>query len=470
MSDEAYSSFISKKFTRHVPTGIAAPTDLPTHLMPFQHDLARVALQRGRCALFTDTGTGKTHVELAIGQATVRHTKRPALILTPLAVAAQTVALAHQYGINAHRVNDGSEMNDHPRIYVTNYDRLHRFDPSRFSCVILDEGSILKNETGATRTALTQAFAETPFRFSATATPAPNDWTELGTQAEFLGIRTREEMLAEFFVHDGGSTQDWRLKGHAQKAFWEWVASWALVLRKPSDLGYDDGAFELPPLRIHERIVELGQDYARKAGTLFVESATTLAEQRDVRRNSVAERVALAAELVAAEPEEQWLVWGDLNDECDAFEKAVDDAAQVAGSHSTEVKESALLNFAEGRIRVLVTKPKIASSGLNLQRCARVVFLGASHSYEAVYQAIRRCWRYGQTRPVDVYFIATDADRVVLENLKRKERDAQALADEASKYVLELTRTAVRETRSDRADYLASVRMRVPVWLREEAA
>lgn len=461
-----YHEFVERKFRRHIPTGITGKVKLLKHLMPFQRDLTACALRRGRSALFTDTGTGKTHCELAWADAVARHTKAPVLILAPLAVAGQTVRLAEQFGVAARRINDAADVGR--GVNVTNYDKLHRFDPSVFSGVVLDEGSVLKDYTSATRGELTAAFSSTPFRLSASATPAPNDWTELGTQAEFLGIRTREEMLAEFFVHDGGSTQDWRIKGHAVALFWEWVASWALVLRKPSDLGYEDGGFDLPALRIHERIVELGSDYAKKSGTLFVEAAAGLSEQRKVRRDSADDRVRMAAELVAAEPEEQWLIWGEMNDECDAAERSIHGAVQVAGKDSNEDKETRLLDFAEGRAKVLVSKPGICGAGLNFQRCARMIFLGASHSYERVYQATRRCWRYGQTRPVDVYFIATDADRLVLENLKRKEQDAQQLSHEASKYVADLTRAAVSQTKNEKGRYSANVPMRIPSWLREE--
>jgi len=466
--NKSYQQFCSSKFSRIQPSGIANLPELPAHLFPFQRDLVRVALQRGRCALFADTGLGKTHQELAWARAVAEHTQRPTLILTPLAVAAQTIALGARHNIAATRIGDAAEVQ--PGINVCNYDRAHRLDPSVFGGVVLDEASVLKDYASATRNQMNEMFCATPFRLAATATPAPNDWTELGNQAQFLGIRTREEMLAEFFVHDGGSTQDWRLKGHAERAFWEWVASWALVVRRPSDLGYEDGGFALPELRLHERIVSLGNEYAHRSGSLFVESAHTLSEQRAVRRNSIAERVAIAAELVAAEPDESWLIWGELNDECDEAQKEIAGASQVAGKDDEVEKEDRLLAFAEGRLKRLVSKPGICGHGLNFQSCARQIFLGASHSYERVYQAIRRSWRYGQKRPVDVYFIATDADRAVLENLRRKERDAQALAAQSSVHMIDLTRGIVRATSNERADYVARVPMRVPSWLRSEAA
>ena len=464
---DPYLDFITAKFSRHAPCGIPDPGPMPESLFPFQRDLCRVALQRGRCALFTNTGTGKSSVEQAWADRVVRHTGKPVLILAPLAVAAQTVREGDARGIASRHVRDGSEV-DGPGIYVTNYDRMHRFDPTVFGGVVIDEGSRIKASDGATTKLLTDAFAATPFRLSATATPAPNDFTELGQQAEFLGIRTREEMLAEFFIHDGGSTQDWRLKGHATKAFWEWVASWALVLRKPSDLGYDDGGFDLPPLNTHERIISLGTSHAFAGGTLFVEAAQSLSDQRAIRRASIADRVALAVELVAAEPNEPWVIWGELNDECDLAEKLILGAAQIAGKDSAEDKEQRLEDFAAGRTRVMVSKAGICGAGLNWQHCARMIFLGASHSYEQVFQATRRIWRFGQRRPVDVYFIATDADRAILENLKRKEREAQQLSDEGAAHLVALTRASVTATHNEKAAYVAKARMRIPQWFKTE--
>lgn len=461
-----YSTFVATKLSHAPPIGMADVPDLPDCLFPFQKPLVRIALQRGRCALFEETGLGKTIQELAWADQVRRYTGKPVLILTPLAVAGQMVKMAECFGFDARRVREGAEV-DGPGIYVTNYDRLHLFNMSVFGGVACDESSILKDYTSSTRNALTKECAGIPFRLSASATPAPNSWTELGCHAEFLGIRTREEMLSEFFVHDGGSTQDWRLKRHAVQPFWEWVASWALVVRKPSDLGFDNGSFDLPPLHVHERIVELGQEFANKAGMLFVDSTSvkTLSEQRGVRRLSVADRVNAAAALVAAEPDESWIIWGELNDETDLAEKKIPGAVQVAGKDSEEDKESRLLAFAGGREKVLVTKSKIAGAGLNLQCCARQIFLGATHSFEAYYQSVRRSWRYGQGREVHIYVIATDADRSIIDNLKRKQRDAAEMNDEASQFMVKLTREACAATVNERTDYVPTMKMTIPKWL-----
>jgi superfamily II DNA or RNA helicase len=463
MSD-SYADFIRNKFRTHEPCGIPEPGPMPDAFFPHQRDLTRVALQRGRCALFTATGTGKTAMQLAWCDQVSRHTNKPVLMLAPLAVAGQTVKEGERFGIEAKRVNDGSEVNG-AGIYVTNYDRLHRFDASVFGGIDLDEGSRLKNHSGVGTESIITAFAGTPFRLSATATPAPNDYVEFGTQCEFLGIRRREEMLAEFFTHDGGDTRTWDLKGHGREAFWTWLASWALVLRKPSDLGYSDEGYDLPPLNIHHRTVALGQEHAFASGSLFVQAAKTLQEQRAIRRASIKDRVKVAADLVASEPNESWVVWGDLNDETDLAEKMIPNSAQVAGKDSTEKKEETLTAFAEGQLKVMISKASVCSSGLNWQHCARMIFLGSSWSYEQVFQATRRVHRYGQRRPVDIYFISTDADSHIIEAMKRKEESAASFMDEGARRVAELTRQAVQQTKNERDCYVARKVARVPSWM-----
>lgn len=467
----SYAEFCRRKLEHAAPVGIEGAIELREHLFPFQRDLVRVALERGRCALFADTGLGKSAMQIEWARVVANHTSGRVLILAPLAVAAQTSREGQKFGVEVRRVNDGSEV-DGPGVYVTNYDKLHRFDGVEFAGIVLDESSILKDYTSATRNQLNERFAATPFKLCCTATPAPNDFTELGNHAQFLGIRTREEMLAEFFVHDGGSTQDWRIKGHAEGIFWEWVSTWALVIRRPSDLGYDDGGFALPELTMREVTVDLDESFAKAAGVLFLDEAKGLSEQRAVRRASMPARVKAAAEIVAAESSEPWLVWCEMNDEGDALEKAIADAVQVAGSDSAEDKEGRMIDFSEGRARVLVSKAGICGFGMNWQHCARILFVGVTHSFEQFYQAVRRCWRFGQTREVVVYMIASSADGRILENLKRKERDARKLAEQASAHIIELTKAAAKKSRSDRADYVPRKAMSVPQWLtsEEEAA
>lgn len=459
----SYEAFLSSKRATVPSVGITEPPTLSQALFPFQQDLVRWGLRRGRAALFADTGLGKTGMQLAWADAVARATGRPVIILTPLAVAAQTVREAPKFGIEATLCRDGSDVAN--GINVTNYDRLHRFDASAFGAVVLDESSCLKDFASATRNALMSAFRDAPLKLCCTATPSPNDYTELGNHAEFLGNMTRTEMLSMYFVHDGGSTQDWRLKGHAADVFWRWVCSWAALVRRPSDLGYEDGGFALPPLEMRETVVAATDAQARAQGRLFIEPAATLDDQRRARRDTLADRVAACAALVAAEPDEQWLIWCELNDESGALAGAIPGAVEVRGSDDPETKEQRLLEFADGGIRVLVSKPSICGHGLNFQRCARMAFVGLSHSFEQTYQAVRRCWRYGQTRPVHCHLVVAELEGAVRENLLRKQRDAERMAAEMAQHTAAIVRGSVRGLERDRDDYRPQRSLALPEWL-----
>lgn len=384
---DEYSRFLDRKRLVAPPCGISEPKPLSSRLFPFQRDITAWALRRGRAAIWADCGLGKSWMAIEWARWVAAHTMRPVLILTPLAVARQFVDEGTKL-LGAHSVKQCKTAVDlDPGINVTNYERLHHFDPSAFGGVVLDESSILKDYTSATRNALIEAFASTPFKLACTATPAPNDHVELGNHAEFLGVMSRTEMLSMFFVHDGGSTQDWRLKGHAEADFWRWVCSWAVSMRKPSDLGYANEGYDLPPLNVHEHIVgELD------AVLGMMREARTLDAQRAARRASLGARVAKAAELVNGTGG-QWLLWCDLNDESKALAKACDGAVEVTGSDSPEEKEASLRMFAEGEARVLVTKPSICGHGVNLQRCHQSAFVGLSHCYDAETELLtRRGW------------------------------------------------------------------------------
>lgn len=457
----SYQSFISEKLAHTKTDGIDVRRDdfdARYSLMPHQGDLAAWALRRGRAAIFADTGLGKTRMQLAWADAVSAHAGRPVIILCPLAVAPQTVAEGAAIGVGVTHCREAADVRG--GINVINYDRLHLIDPEQFAGVVLDESSIIKHHASKTLAALLDAFRHTPFRLCATATPAPNDWVELGTHAEFLGLRTRAEMLAEYFVHDGGETQVWRLKGHARVAFWRWVASWGAMVRSPADLGHDASAYDLPPLRVHEHIVEA----QAIAGQLFPGGTMTLTERRDARRASLDERVMQCADLVNSTPG-PWVIWCELNAEGDALESAINSAAQVAGSDPTEHKESVLRDFAEGRARVLISKPAICGWGLNWQHCANIAFVGVSDSWESYYQAVRRCWRFGQQREVSVHLFASEAELTVLVNLKRKESEARAMSDLLSAETL----VAVRDTRTsaqrETNDHNADRHVTVPAWL-----
>jgi superfamily II DNA or RNA helicase len=455
-----YESFVDRKLACVPPSGIASGFSLPGSLFPHQSALTGWALRRGRSAIFADTGLGKSRMELAWAAAVTRYTRKPVLILAPLAVAQQTANEGAAIDIAVTVCRDGSDIR--PGINITNYDRLHRFDASEFGGVVLDESSIIKHHDAKTFRLLTEAFNLTPFRLPATATPAPNDWTELGTHAEFLGICTRQEMLAEFFCHDGGDTQTWRLKGHAKHAFWRWVVSWGALIRKPSDLGFADDAYNLPPLHLREHHVDVEMP---TNGMLFALEAQTLSERRDARRASMEDRVAECARIVNAEPGEPWVVWCDLNDESAALTKAIDGAIEIRGSDDVDDKEERLQAFAAGKARVLVSKPSICGWGLNWQHSARMAFVGVTDSYEAYYQAVRRCWRFGQKRPVHVHIFASSAEGAVVANLKRKEREALHMAEALSAETRDAVMAEVTGTRRESNQHNAGRRVQVPAWL-----
>lgn len=415
MSD--YGEFLKSKEIRIPDCGIDAP-ELSDHLFDFQSDIVSWALRRGRAAIFADCGLGKTLMQLEWG----RCVPGDVLLLAPLAVAGQTCREADKFGIEGVRYSgDGRRA---AKITITNYERVSKFDPSEYSGIILDESSILKSYDGKYRTEIIESFSQTPYRLACTATPAPNDHMELGNHSEFLGIMGRSEMLSMFFVHDGGETQKWRLKGHAESDFWRWICSWAVMIKKPSDLGYSDGKFILPPLDIVHHEIESSRP---PSGLLFDVPALTLQDRNSARRDTIIERAGKCADLIN-KTTEPWVVWCNLNAESAALADAIPGAIEVKGADSSESKEAALLSFSSGKSRVIVTKPRIAGFGMNWQHCSNVAFVGLSDSYEQYYQAIRRCWRFGQKRPVKCHIITSKREGAVVQNIRRKEEDAEKMA------------------------------------------
>ena len=421
-----YQEFLETKAQRGSEDGFA-PVWMPEWLFPFQCALLEWAIRHGRSALFCDCGLGKGPMGLVWAENVVRKTNKSVLYLTALAVSHQIIAEAEKFGIDAHRSIDGSVF---PGITVTNYERLHLFDPSRFAGVVCDESSILKNYDGERRNEITTFMRKIEYRLLATATAAPNDYVELGTSSEALGHLGHMDMLNRFFKNDlnnsatgrmRGEVIKWRFKGHAELPFWRWVCSWARACRRPSDLGFDDADFILPPLQEREHLVEA---MTLAPGMLFALPAVGLKEQREERRRTVKERCEKVGSLV--DHKDQALVWCHLNEEGNLLERLIPDAVQVSGSDSDEVKEERLLAFARGEARVLITKPRIAGFGLNLQRCAHVTFF-PSHSYEQYYQGVRRCWRFGQKRPVTVDIVTTEGEQEVLKNLQRKAAQADKM-------------------------------------------
>lgn len=415
----AYADFVSGKLRSAQDGGFdSAVSDA---LYPFQREITRWALRKGRAAIFADCGLGKTPMQLEWAQRIHKRTVGNVLILAPLAVGAQTTREGEKFHVNVTQCREASHVR--PGVNVTNYERLGRFADLPWQAIVLDESSILKAFDGKTRRALTEWAQTIPYRLCCTATPSPNDHEELGGHSEFLGGLNRRVMLAEFFVNDGISAGHWRLKGHAGGSFWRWVASWARALRSPADLGYPDDGFALPPLSVETISVDADVVVDDR---LFAVPVATMLERRQARRESISERVGIVSELVN-DSSEPWVVWCDLNAESGALTRAIPDSVEVRGSDDPDEKEAALLAFTNGDARVIITKPSIAGWGLNWQHCARVAFAGLSDSYEQYYQAVRRCWRYGQKRPVRVVIVASNREQAVLENVRRKERQAHAM-------------------------------------------
>lgn len=601
-----YTDFLTTKRIVADAAGFDAD-DLHPSLFPFQRDITRWALRKGRAAIFAGTGLGKTAMQLEWARQVHAYTGGDVLILAPLAVSKQTVREGEKFGIVVNHATEQAQVG--PGITITNYERLHRFDPSHFTAIVLDESSILKSYTGSTRTAIIDAFARTPYRLACTATPAPNDFMELGNHAEFLGVMTRVEMLSMFFVHDGGSTQDWRLKGHAEADFWRWMSSWAVMLRQPSDLGYDDAAFQLPPLEMHSHTVE---STVTLPGMLFPVEAQSLIERRQARKASVNERAQMVVDLVHAQNEaynlryeqrrrdeatgtqgihaavpseehrqveanaratiegerakagevrtgfgvsrkhqgksqglvdsasreeeggevarnardrserlsgsssradgdvrdlrslgyeqqellsgrgprsqdwqdsrtalyelqsgtgvlqgryesppvgsdvspEKWVIWCDLNDEQRMLKRAFGPVAvSIEGSTPMEERERLEVLWREGPKQIMITKPSIFGWGLNWQHCRNVAFVGLSDSWEQYYQAIRRCWRFGQASPVRCHVISSTAEGAVVANIERKERDAERMASEMVRHMQDINRADLQSTARETDDY-----------------
>ena len=463
----SYAEFLDAKAQSGAMDGFA-PEWMPDFLFDFQKQLVEWSLLKGKAAIFADCGLGKTPMQLVWAENVARHTGRPVLIATPLAVNHQTVREAEKFGMEAVRVTDGV-VPAGARIVVTNYERLDRFQASDFAGMVCDESSILKNFDGVRRATVQELMRTLPYRLLCTATAAPNDYIELGTSSEALGELGHLDMLNRFFKNDQNTIKPtiyrhrgqnfaaieerskWRFKGHAETPFWRWVCSWARAVRRPSDLGCDDGRFVLPPITELEHVV---QSRTPRPDMLFDLPAVGLQEQREERRRTIAERCEKVAEMV--EHDDQALVWCHLNAEGDRLAGSIADAEQVSGSDSDEDKEAKLIAFAEGNLRVLVTKPKIGAWGLNLQRCAHITFF-PSHSYEQYYQGVRRCWRFGQKRPVRVDMVSTEGERGVMDNLLRK-------AAQADKMFSSLVAEMGRALSISRSTYDAKP-TEVPTWL-----
>lgn len=459
--NDHYQNFLARKAIVDPMTGIDVVPELPAQMFPHQHDITSWALRRGRAALFAGTGLGKSLMELAWAQAVHNATGKNILHLAPLAVSSQMEREAQKFGIKAQVVSCQSDCA--PGINITNYQKLDHFNVSEFGGVILDESSILKSTNGHYRTRLIEVCQPIPFRLAATATPAPNDFMELGNHAEFLGVMKYTDMLATFFTHDGGDTAKWRLKGHAENEFWKWMASWAVLLRKPSDLGYSNEGYDLPPLNYIQHTVSANAGPDFETGLLFPMQAETMQERIAARRSTVEQRCELAASVTPTDRPFVW--WCNLNAESAMLAKAIPGAIETLGSDSDDVKERKLRDFSEGRIRVLVTKPGVAGFGMNWQHCADTGFVGLNDSFEQFYQAVRRFWRFGQTKTVNCHIIASELEGATVANIRRKEADADRMAAAMVMHMADLSSEAVRGIVRDTPDYNPLIPVKLPSFL-----
>lgn len=479
MSD--YAEFLATKSPRAPEAGITDRAALLALMQPyiapmreFQIACTSWALRRGRAALFEGTGLGKTLQQLTWARVVVDYSAGRVLGLCPLAVAEQTVAEAAKFGVaGVGYAPDQATADAHPEwvIVLTNYERADKFNFRLFIGIFLDESGIIRSHDGKTRQFLTRECRDIPWRLCCSATPAPNDYQELGQHSEFLGVMDAKEMLAMFFVHDGSiragdATQGhdgWRMKRHAAADFWRWLASWSVMVRHPNDLGFDEPGYDLPPLNLHQ--VTVPAEYKPTAGELFPMMARTLSQRIGVRRDTADARVERAVEIILHEPAEPWLVWCNLNKEADAIERKLPNGLQVAGKDAVDLKVRRLMGFKNGDPLMLVSKPAIAGHGMNYQHCARMVMVGLTDSFEQVYQAIRRCWRFGQTRPVEVYFIASELEGAIVANLKRKEQAFDLMFDAMAVHMRDLQRENVLGGRNASEIIAPRKPMELPRWI-----
>lgn len=449
-----YIDFINRKAITVFSKGFNADvSELNPLLFGFQKDIVRWALGRGRAAIFADCGDGKTAMQLEWADQIRRRTGGKVIIIAPLAVAAQTKREGEKFGIAVNICASQSDVMENV-VNITNYEKLDKFTANEFEAVVLDESSILKSFSGKIRNQIIQMFANTPYKLACTATPAPNDYMELGNHSEFLGVMTRAEMLAMYFVHDGGETSKWRLKGHAEDLFWKWLSTWCVVMDDPKKLGYDIDGYELPLLNVHQIIAD---------GDTITNEVLSLTARRKARRDSLESRCKAAAELVNNSIE-SWLVWCDLNDEAVLLHKLIAGSVNVQGSDTPEFKSNSMLDFAEGRLKCLITKPKIAGYGMNWQNCRSMIFVGLSDSFEAYYQAVRRCWRFGQKNDVEVYIIISSCEGAVKENIERKQTENERMKTHLIELTRDITKRELTAQCRVTTEYNASLEMRLPCW------
>lgn len=453
-----YKEFLKSKEYKYEPTGFDIQlADLNVNMFEFQKQITKWAIKKGRCALFLDTGLGKTICQLEFANQVCKKENGNALILAPLAVSLQTISEGKKFGIEVNHARCQADVKK--GINITNYEMIEHFNPVDFVCVVLDESSIIKHFTSKTAMKLIDDFRYTKYKLACTATPSPNDHQELGTHSEFLNIMTRTEMLSMFFINDA-KEQHWRMKRHAEGRFWEWVSQWAIILKTPNDLGHSISGYDLPNLNIS--VEKIDSNYHN--GEIIPAVAKTLQERREVRKHSLQSKIIKIEELLNTM--DNCLIWCDYNDESTAISKISNNIIEVKGSDTPEHKEKSMIGFANGDIKYLVSKPSICGFGMNFQNCNNMIFCGLSDSYERFYQAIRRCWRYGQTKTVNVYVVLSESEILVLENIQRKEKQHKQMTDNMIKYTKEIVKAEITATERVSDEYIAEKNIIMPEWIR----
>lgn len=460
LGNDKYGEFLERKRRHFVDAGFSIDArELNDNLFPFQKDIVIWSLKKGKSCIFADCGLGKTICQLEFANQVCKRTGGTALIIAPLSVGEQTKREGEKFGIRVKICREQEDVEKNG-INITNYEIISHFDAEAFNCVVLDESSILKSFTSATRNELIGLFGKTEYKLCCTATPSPNDFMEIGNHSEFIGVMSRSEMLSAYFIHDGSDTSKWRLKGHGEKRFWEWVATWAICIRTPMDLGYSDEGYKLPRLEIIEDIVES----KAKAYELFCQRAETLSERRDARKESQSQRVKIACELTGR-CAEQWLIWCDYNSESTELHRQISDSTEIVGADTPERKAKAAIDFCSGKIRCLISKPSIYGFGMNFQNCHNVIYCGISDSFESFYQSVRRCWRYGQEHEVKVHIIISERELNVLDNVKEKQKKMDKMQKNMISLMHEITMSEIRHTSRNVMEYKPSERMELPKWI-----
>jgi hypothetical protein len=457
-----YEVFIESKRKSLQPCGFKPVSSLNKHLFDWQSVVVEWALKRGRAALFEECGLGKTLQQLSWAEQVVKKTGKPVVLHCPVGVRQQTKSEAEKFGIDVDVVIANEQGDVINGVNLVNYEKLHHFDPTTFAGVVLDESSILKNAFGKIKRQLVEGYSKAPYRLACTATPSPNDHIELGTHAEFLGICEREDMLSKFFVHDGSDTSKWRLRGHAKKHFWEWVASWSVCISKPSDIGGDDTGYELPELYVRRHTVEVNESNEVE-GYLFNTSGISATTVHEEKRLTCEARCNRVAEIVN-ELDEPVIIWCDTNYEADALLDRLSNCSEIRGCHKESYKESLLNDFSSGNIQKLITKPSVAGFGMNWQHCNRQVFAGLSYSFESYYQAVRRCWRFGQTSDVYVDIVLANTESSLHSAVASKEADHRLMRSEMAEAMRSVSRRNIGIDKG-KARYKPAINASIPSFL-----